>query len=384
MFGSRLTLFDLFGFKVRIDASWLLLAALIVWSLAVGYFPFVAPGFAEPTYWAMGLAGLGGLALSIVVHELAHSLVARRFNLPITGITLFIFGGVAEMSREPSSPKGEFFMAIAGPLTSVAIAVGAYGIAEGAVAMGTAVHNPAVIVFRYLAMLNGILAAFNMIPAFPLDGGRVLRSVLWAWRKDVLWATRMAAGAGSLCGFALMALGVWSALTGALIAGIWWFFVGLFVRTAAVQAVQQQMARRLLTGRAVSRLMRSQPVTVPPDASLSELVENYVYRHTYKSFPVVAGDRLVGCVTLDGVRAVPREEWPVRRVADVMESCAGRTIPETADAADALARMQGTGLSRLMVTRGGALVGVLSLRDLMHFLAVKGDLEGQGTPHPGL
>ncbi len=236
MFGSRLTLFEVLGFKVHIDASWLLLAGLIVWSLAAGYFPAVAPGRGAAAYWAMGLAGLIGLALSLVVHELAHSLVARRHGMVIAGITLFLFGGIAEMAAEPKAPKGEFRMAIAGPLTSLALAGLAWGAMLAAGAAGISAGNPVLAVVDYLATINLFLAAFNMVPAYPLDGGRVLRAALWAWRGDLAWATRMASASGVACGFALMALGAWSAATGAWVAGLWWFVLGLFLRTAALAA----------------------------------------------------------------------------------------------------------------------------------------------------
>jgi len=380
MLGSRITLFQMFGFKVRIDVSWLLLAALIIWSLSVGYFPVIAPGLEPAIYWGMGVAGLIGLALSIVVHELAHALVARRYDLPIAGITLFVFGGIAEMSGEPASPRAEFRMAVAGPLMSLALSAIAYAATLAAVAMGLPDDSPVVLVFGYFALMNLVLAVFNMVPAFPLDGGRVLRALLWAWRKDVVWATRVAAGAGAMGGFGLMALGLWHAVSGALVAGLWWFVLGVFLRGAAAQAVQQQMLRQWLSGRTVARLMQRLPVTVPPDLALARLVEDYVVRYGHKTFPVVADGRLLGCVGLDAVKKVPREDWPSRTVAEVMEGCAGRAIADTANAAEALGRMQRQGLSRLLVTRDSVLVGVLSLRDLLHTLAVRGEIEGLAQP----
>jgi Zn-dependent protease len=373
MFGGRITLFQMFGFKVSIDMSWLLLAALIVWSLGAGYFPSIAPGMGSAVYWAMGVAGLFGLAASIVVHELAHALVARRDGLLITGITLFVFGGVAEMSGEPASPRAELAMAVAGPLMSLAVAVLAYGASGAAVAAGVPEGHPAVIVGGYLALVNLVLALFNMIPAFPLDGGRVLRALLWAWRRDVVWATRVAAGAGGAGGLALMALGLWHAVTGAPVAGLWWFVLGLFLRAAAAQAVRQQVMRQGLSGRTVGRLMQRLPVTVAPDLPLARLVEDYVVLHGHTIFPVVAEGRLIGCVGLDAVGRVAAEERSRRTVADVMENCAGRAIADTADAAEALGRMQRQHLSRLLVTRDSVLVGVLSLKDLLHTLTVGGD-----------
>ncbi|MEW5727565.1 MAG: site-2 protease family protein, partial [Pseudomonadota bacterium] len=329
----------------------------------------------EPvTYWVMAGVGLIGLALSIIVHELAHSLVARRYDMPITGITLFVFGGVAEMSEEPATPKAEFLMAAAGPLMSVAIAALCYAVAVGAVWMGAGVGNAAVVVLGYLTLINALLAGFNMIPAFPLDGGRILRAALWAWKGDVLWATRAASFTGTMLGFALMALGLWTALTGGVVTGLWWILIGLFVRAAAAGAYRQQLARRALAEQAVARLMHPEPVAVTPDTDLARLVEDYFHRDFHRAYPVVDGAGvLVGQVTIEAVRAVPRHDWPRRRVADVMEAGASGTIAEGADAGEALRRMRATGRSRLMVTQGGRLVGVLSLKDLLRVLALKSD-----------
>ncbi|MGE5503376.1 MAG: site-2 protease family protein [Actinomycetota bacterium] len=376
MFGGRLTLFELFGFKVRVDPSWLLLAALIVWSLAAGYFPATQPGWRPRVYWIMGGAGLLGLAASVVVHELAHSLVARRFDMPITGITLFVFGGIAEMNEEPPTARGEFLMAIAGPVVSLVIAGLLWGLVVLALHLGGDPSNPALAVVSYLSFLNLLLAGFNMVPAFPLDGGRCLRAALWAWRGDLLLATRMATGAGSLVGLAVAGWGVYALVLGSVVGGLWWIMVGMFIRTAAGQAYRQAAGRRLLAGQPVTRLMNSSPVAVEPGVTIERLVEDYFYRHGFKSFPVVAGGRLVGCVAIDAVKSVPRPEWRSRTVAEVMEGCIGATIPDHVDAAQALARMRRSGRSRVLVTRDGRLVGVLSLRDLLDHLTVREDLEG--------
>lgn len=372
MFAYRLRLFELFGFKVSVDPSWLLLAILIIWSLAVGYFPAVAPGLESATYWWMGLAGLIGLGLSIVVHELAHSLVARRFDMPIHGITLFIFGGVAEMTEEPRSPKGEALMAIAGPLMSVAAAV-VFWLISGLLAAGQIAY-PAVIVSGYLAFLNMLLAVFNLVPAFPLDGGRILRAALWGWKGDLVWATRKAAGAGSLFGLFLILLGLFNVVTGNFVGGLWWFLIGLFVRSAAANTLQQQLMRLALSGQPVRRFMRSEPVTVPPDLPLDRLVDGYVFTHFHKTFPVAENGRLVGCVTMDAVRRADRDQWPVRTVGSVMDRCDDITIAPDADATQALERMRRSGRSRLMVVDGGRLTGVIALRDLLDYLSLKMDL----------
>ena len=375
MFAHRVTLFELFGFKVHVDASWLLLAVLVVWSLATAYFPPVLPGYPIKTYWWMGVAGLIGLGVSIVVHELAHSLVARRFDMPIRGITLFVFGGVAEMEDEPTSAKGELLMAIAGPAMSLAMAIVFALLAR--VGAGVEAAAPAVAVADYLAAINGILAVFNLLPAFPLDGGRVLRAALWGWKGDFIWATRIAATSGGLFGLLMIALGLASAVSGNVIGGIWMFVLGLFLRAAAGGAVSRAVTRDVFAGSPVRRFMRRDPVTVDPDLSVERLVDDYVYRYYFKSFPVTSRGQLLGCVRLARVVETERERWPWQSVGSVMEPCTEDTIigPD-ADASAALEQMQRTGQSRLLVTENGMLVGVLSLRDLLNFLSVRMDIGG--------
>ena len=281
MFANSIRLFRLFGFEVKLDASWLLLAVLIAWSLAVGYFPAVSPGLDTVTYWSMGIVGLFGLAFSIVVHELAHSLVARRFDMPIKGITLFVFGGVAEMRQEPTSPKGEFLMAIAGPLMSVAVAFGFGALAwafGGAAVSGAAGDGapridapPFVLVLSYLSFINLLLAGFNLIPAFPLDGGRMLRAALWAWKGDILWATRIAAAAGSAFAFALMALGLFSVISGNLDRGIThgiWFLRTISLPRGSGPSSTRQANSKLKNVRASIQRSRYQILT---DRSRREL-----------------------------------------------------------------------------------------------------------------
>lgn len=373
MFTRSIPLFRLFGFSVRMDASWLLLAVLITWSLAAGYFPSLYPGLAPSTYWWMGVVGLIGLGMSIVLHELAHSLVARRFDMPIKGITLFIFGGVAEMQDEPTSPKGEFLMAAAGPIMSFLLAAAFY-LLTIAVA-GTGGPMPLQAVLNYLALINILLAVFNLVPAFPLDGGRMLRAALWGWKGDNLWATRIAAGFGSAFGIFLIVLGLLNVVTGNFIGGLWWFLIGLFVRGASSMTLNQTVARNVFAGRPVRDFMRHDPITVTPDLTVESLVQDYIYRYYFKSLPVTQGGRLVGHVTVDDVKAADRSRWSALSVGDIMRPCDDEnTIDPDADAGKALAKMRRGGLSRLIVSRGGRIVGIVSLKDMLGYLSLALDL----------
>jgi len=375
MFGKRIDLFKLFGFEVRIDLSWVALAILVAWSLSAGLFPFRYEGLSTRTYWIMGIVGAIGLFLSIIVHEMSHSLVARVFGMPIKGITLFIFGGVAEMKKEPPTPKAEFAMAAAGPVSSILLALVFYVVFLAARATGWPEAFYGVI--QYLAWINGILALFNLIPAFPLDGGRILRSILWGWKKNLRWATRIAAGIGSGFGLFLIFMGILQFFGGNFIGGMWWFFIGMFVRGAANTSYRQLLVRKALEGEPVGRFMKQDPVTVSPATTVEALVEDFIYRHQFKLFPVVEeGNRLRGCVTMKQVKDIPREQWRSRTAGEIAVGCSPEnSIDLQADAMEALALMTRTASSRLMVTEGNRLAGIISLKDMMKFFELKVELE---------
>lgn len=374
MFGRRIDLFKIFGFAIRIDLSWFIIAVLITWSLAEGWFPSSYEGLATSTYWWMGGAGALGLFGSVVLHELSHALVARRHGLSMKGITLFIFGGVAEMQDEPPSPRAEFMMAIAGPIASILIALACYGLYRGGTQAGLPVSITGVI--EYLAMINGVLAVFNLVPAFPLDGGRVLRSALWRWRGNLRWATRITARMGSGFGIALILLGIMGVLSGNFVGGMWWFLIGMFLRGAAQMSYQQQLLRQALEGESISRFMKRDPITVPPDISIQELVDEYVYKYHFKMFPVVENGKLLGAINTRRLMDIPREEWPRQTVEAFTERPSpGNTVKSDMDAMNVLAKINRRGESRLMVVGEDGLVGVIALKDLLNFLALKIELE---------
>lgn len=372
MFGARIELFRLFGIPIRLDLSWFVVALLIAWSLATALFPRLEPDLSASAYWAMGVAGALGLFASILVHEFSHAWVARRYAIPIEGITLFIFGGVAEMGGEPPSPKAEFRMAGAGPLVSIVLGV-LLLVMAGIVAGGSPQIRA---VLGYLGSINLILAAFNLVPAFPLDGGRILRSGLWHWKQDLRWATAVASRIGTGFSMLLMLFGAARVLLGDFIGGMWAFLIGLFLRQAAQSAYQHVLVRRALEGEPVRRFMTSEPVTLPADATLGDAVENYFYRYHHKLFPVTDDARLVGCLSTQELKQVPREEWGRRTVASVAVPCGPRNAisPDT-DALQALALMRRIGEQRLLVVENGRLAGVVTLKDLLEFFALKVELE---------
>ncbi len=382
MFGRGVTLFRLFGFEVRLDASWIVIAALITWSLAVSYFPRMFPGLPRGEYWWMGVAGALGLFLSIVAHELCHSLVANHYNLPMRGITLFIFGGVAEMGGEPQSAKVEFLMAAAGPASSVALGLLFYGIAR--VATGGPVE--ALGIFAYLSWINIALAGFNLIPAFPLDGGRILRAALWRWKRDLMRATAIASSIGTGFAYALMAFAAYELFAGYVVSAIWFFLIGTFLRNASRTSYEQTLLRTALAGESVRRFMHPDPVAVPQDISLREFVDDYLYRYDFRLYPVVReSDELVGCVTGSEVKQVPKSEWEQVRVAEVAKPCTGaNTIEPDADALKALEKIRETEGKGLLVTERNRLLAIVAARDIVRYLSAKLRMEGRNTPllHP--
>jgi CBS domain-containing protein len=280
------------------------------------------------------------------------------------------------MDDEPPSAKSEFFMSIAGPITSVAVGLILLGIYWLGDTGGW--PKPAIGILFYLGAINLILAAFNLVPAFPLDGGRVLRSALWYWKGSLRWATRVASQIGSAFGIVLIVLGVIYFIRGAFLGGVWWALIGLFIRRASQMSYQRVLIRKALEGETVARFMKQDPITVRPDISIHDLVEDYVYKHHFKMYPVTEDASLLGCITTKEIKNVPRDKWKETKVSDVAQGCSPEnSIGPDTDATKALSLMGRSGQSRLMVTEAGRLVGLITLKDLLRFLTVKMDLSGE-------
>jgi Zn-dependent protease/CBS domain-containing protein len=386
MFGTRWRLFRIAGIPVSADPSWLVILALLTLSianslgdLARSFFPETAypPGPYE--FWLMGFVTALAFFGCILLHETGHAIVARARGMSIRGITLFLFGGVAEIEDEPPSASTEFLMAIAGPAVSLLLAGLCWALATAAYGGGW--PRPVVLVLGYLALLNLLVLGFNLIPAFPLDGGRVLRAILWGTTGDLRRATRWASWAGQAFAWLLIGWGLVQFFAGNWLGGLWSGLIGMFLDGAARGAYRQVVVRQALRGEPVRRFMNPEPVAVPPDLDLRHWVEDFVYRYHRKGFPVVSGGRLDGYVETPVLARVPRPEWDQHTVGEVMRhDLAALTVPPDADAADALDKMRRGGVSRLLVADGDRLVGVLSLKDLLRFLQLKLELEGSDRP----
>lgn len=356
------------------DWSWLIIAVLLTWSLAGGVFPHYYHSLSAETYWWMGLAGTLGLFISVVLHELGHSVVGRQVGVPMQSITLFIFGGAARMGKEPPSPGAEFLMAVGGPAVTVVLTGLFFALAAWSNAAGWPV--PILGVLSYLAWINLVLLGFNLVPAFPLDGGRVLRSALWAWKKNLRWATRIASNLGALFGALLIIWGIFVFVSGNFVGGMWYFLIGLFIRGASRSSYQRVLLREVLATKPIRRFMTPNPVTVSPEASVRSVVENYLYRYPYRFYPVVKGEQLLGCISVDQVRALPKDQWETQTASSVATPCSMETIIEAdADSANALSALTQNPAGRLMVVDHGHLVGVVALRDLLTFFWRKMELE---------
>jgi Zn-dependent protease/CBS domain-containing protein len=322
----------------------------------------------------MGLIAALAFFVCILLHELGHAVIGRSQGMPIRGVTLFLFGGVAEMGDEPTSAGNEFFMAIAGPVVSVILAVGLGLLSWLSYSEGW--PHPLVIILGYLAFINALVLAFNLIPAFPLDGGRVLRSILWRATGDLRRATHWAALLGQAFAWLLIAWGVLQFFMGNWLGGIWMVLIGMFLSGAARSGYQQVLVRQALQGEPVRRFMNADPIAVSPSLDLRHWVEDFVYRYHRKTFPVVADGHLKGFIDTSALGQVPRPEWARHTVGDVMRhDVESITIAPDADALQALGKMRQTGSSRLLAVEGDSLVGLISLKDLLSFLHLKIELE---------
>lgn len=373
--GKGFQVIRLFGIPITVSYTWFIIFALVAWTLAEGYFPAVVSGGSSASYWLMGSVSSLLLFVSVLLHELSHSLVAIRSGLPIRGITLHVFGGVAQLTGEPASPGAEFRIAIAGPICSILLAGAFQGLYVLSEEMGLSVAVGATL--SWLALINLVLAAFNLVPGFPLDGGRLLRSILWRTKGNLRWATKVAARAGKMFAYVLMGLGFLQLLQGELIGGMWFIFIGFFLRQAAETGYQQLLLRQTLETLTVADVMTRDVITVPPDLPLDRFVDQYLWSHRVASFPVVRDDRVLGVVGLNRVREIPRQQWPDRRVGEAMQPLDDdlKTTPET-DLFEAFTKMTDNNLGRLVVLDPLArLVGYLSLRDVAHILRLSGKEE---------
>jgi Zn-dependent protease/CBS domain-containing protein len=357
------------GFPISVHGSWYIVLALLTWILARTYFPEIAPGTSAVLCTLAALLAALALFACLLLHELAHSVVARRLGIPVSGITLFALGGVSRLTREPSRPLDDLMMAGAGPLTSFALGAVLALAWIGAGMMGWPVIVREVLAFLW--MTNIVLAAFNLLPAFPLDGGRILRSMVWLCTGDHIGATTAAAIVGTLFGIMFFGLGLMRMVTsGSFLAGLMPMLVGMFVRQAAWSQLRMVRAAARLDGVPVGDFTVTPLVAAPCDMDLGTFVRDCVHRHRLSFYPVVdEAGRLLGIIDAHAPRRVPLPEWSLRQVCDVMEPLLpGMVLDPDTDASRILQILQQSGERRIVVARAEEPLGILDLGALLKYL----------------
>lgn len=356
----------IFGITIDLDYSWFLIVGLMAWMLAASYYPQEFPGRASSVYWVLGLVTSIMLFVSVLVHELAHSLAAQHYGLPVPRITLFLFGGVSQLAAEPPSPVAEFWITMAGPLTSLALAAFFWELEPL-----FAASRPLFALAEYLALLNLILALFNLIPGFPLDGGRIFRAVAWRVTGNYHRATMAAGVAGRFFGFLLIFIGVWQAFSTDFIGGIWIAFIGWYLESAAGSQLQQEALKHLLGGHKVADAMRRDFPQVPPGVSLQDLVDHYLLPAKVRYAVVTEPGGAAGMATLSAIREVPREAWPATPASTIIVPFQRlETTQPNAVLWSALEKMGRDGVNQLPVVDGDGIIGMLSREDIVHYLGV--------------
>jgi Zn-dependent protease/CBS domain-containing protein len=374
MFRGSLVLGAIRGIPIRIHFTWLVIFGLLSWSLASGYFPQHYPDLPIAAYWIKAIIAALFLFGSILVHELMHALMAQNLRVPIAGITLFALGGVSEMKQEPPSPGAEFKIAIVGPLASFALAGFFWLIWRALERQGPDPSFAAIAL--YLTGLNLVVAVFNLLPAFPLDGGRVLRSIIWGITKNVKKATYLATRIGRGFAYILIIFGAVSLFAGAGFQGIWMALIGFFLLQGAQASYTQVVLKEVLEGIAVRDIMVKDVVTVAPSLSVRDLIERYFLTHGYGGFPVLENGQVMGMISLGDVKKVAPEEYDRLTVREVMIPLTERlTIGPDEDASVALQRMAEEELGRLIVMQRGRMLGLVTKTGLSRFLQMKLELQ---------
>jgi Zn-dependent protease/predicted transcriptional regulator len=389
MLNGGFKLFRILGIDIYLDWSWIFIFLLITWNLAAGVFPQMHPDWEPALSWGVAIVASLLFFGSILAHELAHSLVAKYRGLPVNRITLFLFGGVSNIEREPESPATELVMAIVGPITSIGLGIAFLFLGITTTGTGISMNDlakasPLSTLLLWLGPVNIAVGVFNLIPGFPLDGGRVLRSILWAATGNFKKASKLAAGAGQVVAWIFIIAGL-SMVFGMRVpffgtgftGGLWLAFIGWFLHNAAAASYNQVLVHDLLRGVPVTRLMRANVPQVAPGIPVTELVHDHMMTSDERCFPVIEGDRMIGLVCLEDVRRLPRDQWeatPVSRImtpADRLE-----IVTPQADADEALNRLGARDIRQVPVVENGHLLGILRRRDILRYLQLQSQLQG--------
>jgi Zn-dependent protease/predicted transcriptional regulator len=365
MMGNSWRLGKIFGIEIHIDASWFIIFILVTWTLAGQYFPSQNPTWSPSLNWSLGIIASILFFASVLAHELSHSLVAIQQGEKVRNITLFIFGGVAQIGAEPDTPRKEFLIALVGPLTSIAISI-----VSGMVWwLSREISTPVASIARYLSIINGMLAFFNLIPGFPLDGGRMVRSLIWGVSKNLKLATQVASFSGKVVAFLLILWGVKQIFSGLTLNGIWMIFIGWFLYTAAVSSYRHLLFKDALREVKVEDLMITNFETVPPHITIQQLVDDYLLRHRDRGFLVVENGLVQGIICLHDVKNTPRERWSTTTIKEIMipKDQLEKVSPGD-DASMALEKLSAKNIHQIPVVQENRVKGLLRRNDIINYL----------------
>jgi Zn-dependent protease/predicted transcriptional regulator len=367
---GELNLFRVAGVQIAIDFSWVIIFILVLWGLSDGYFPALHPGYPTSEYWLVGLVGTFLFFVSIVIHELSHATVGNRLGQPVDRISLFIFGGMAHLGHEPTDPNAELKIAAAGPITSIALGllflwIGGIIGPKGAYPMWSSV-------FQYLGYINIALALFNLLPGFPLDGGRIVRAIEWRRTGDFRRATARAADWGRGIAYGLIALGALEIFTGSLMGGLWLIFIALFLKGAASSSYQSIIMEQVLGEARVDEIMVRNPETVEADATVADAIHQHFMHHGYGGFPVLGNGAVAGLLSLRQVRDCPPEQRTTSKVSEVMRKREPAIeIGPAATVSQALRQMSEADVGRLLVMQGDRLAGLITRSAIARYVMLR-------------
>ena len=371
MMRNTLSLGRIFGIEIKLDYSWFIIFALVVWSLADYYFPTTHPGQPVGTYWAMGAVTALLFFTSVVMHELAHSFVSQAQGVPVRDITLFIFGGAAQISEEPRSARDEFLMALAGPATSLVIATLFGALWLVSLSASSLLHALA----GWMAWINVALALFNLIPGFPLDGGRVFRAIVWAVTGNLQRATQIATGLGRVVAYSFIFWGIWQIFSGNWINGLWIAFIGWFLLNAATASYQRVALQEMLAGHTAREVMMTDCPHIPSGLTLDMLVDQVVLPSGRRCFPVMEGDQVRGLLTLHLIKKVPRKRWATTRAEEVMVPRAElKAVKPHDELTVVFERMTAEDVNQFPVMEDGRLLGMVARDNVLAFLRARAEL----------
>ena len=372
MFGSSIKLFKVFGIEIRLDYSWFIIFALFAYYFGFDYFPRVLSGLNGGLLALITIITVILFFTSVLIHEMSHSLVARSRGTSVKRITLFIFGGMAEIEKEPETPYSEFVMAIAGPTASFVM-----GIIFGVIWIFTVNIAPIREPVKYLAIINIVLGVFNMLPGYPLDGGRVLRSIIWKVTGNLERATFIASTVGRVIGFVIIAVGIFFILTGNFLNGRWLAFIGWFIQSSAQMGYRQLIFETSIKGIKVRDIMNENIVNVTKDITIQDLVDDYFMKYRFGRFPVIEDEktqRFIGVISLHDIKGVSKEEWPEVKIGDIVKSVSeSEKVDMSMEISDAIKKMVKNNLGHLVVMSGDKLRGIITKSDVMRFIRIRSE-----------